>query len=120
MKMMKKKKGRISQSFQRWLIVLVTIAFLTTTALLWVIQDQLSQKRDDQAQNAVIGRLEQGTGHDTDRRGQEAQADGSQRTNADGDHFFGRIEDGQQGQRHGLEDDETDAHDDCCRSDPQL
>ena len=39
-----KKKIRISQSFQRWLIVLVAIAFLATTAFLWIIQTHLSEK----------------------------------------------------------------------------
>ena len=38
-----KKKIRISQSFQRWLIVLVVIAFLATTAFLWSIQTHLSE-----------------------------------------------------------------------------
>ena len=40
---MKMKKIRISQAFQRWLIMLVTIAFLTTTACLWLIQTKLSE-----------------------------------------------------------------------------
>ena len=45
------KKTKISQAFQRWLIVLVAIAFLTTTACLWVIQTRLSE-------NNAIGLLE--------------------------------------------------------------
>lgn len=40
---MKNKKTRLSQSFQRWLIILVVIAFLTTTAFLWLIQTRLSE-----------------------------------------------------------------------------
>ena len=39
---MKNKKKRLSQSFQRWLLVLVAIAFLATTTFLWLIQTQLS------------------------------------------------------------------------------
>jgi len=40
---MKNKKIKISQSFQRWLIVLVSIAFLATTVFLWLIQNTLSE-----------------------------------------------------------------------------
>ena len=40
---MKTKKAKLSQSFQRWLIVLVAIAFLATTAFLWLIQTRLSE-----------------------------------------------------------------------------
>ena len=40
---MKPKKAKLSQSFQRWLIVLVAIAFLATTAFLWLIQTRLSE-----------------------------------------------------------------------------
>ena len=40
---MRKKKTKLSRSFQQWLIVLVAIAFLMTTAFLWVIQTRLSQ-----------------------------------------------------------------------------
>ena len=40
---MKKKQKRISQSFQSWLLILVVIAFLTTTAFLWVFQTRLSE-----------------------------------------------------------------------------
>jgi len=40
---MKNKKTKISQSFQRWLIVLVSIAFLATIVFLWVIQTRLSE-----------------------------------------------------------------------------
>ena len=39
---MKSKKTKLSQSFQRWLIVLVAVAFLATTAFLWLIQTRLS------------------------------------------------------------------------------
>lgn len=39
---MKTKKTRLSQSFQRWLIVLVAFAFLATTVCLWFIQTGLS------------------------------------------------------------------------------
>jgi len=38
-----KKKTKLSQSFQRRLIVLVAIAFLATTAFLWLIQTRLSE-----------------------------------------------------------------------------
>ena len=38
-----KKKTRLSQSFQRRLIILVAIAFLATTAFLWLIQTRLSE-----------------------------------------------------------------------------
>ena len=40
---MRNKKTKLSRSFQQWLIVLVAIAFLMTTAFLWVIQTRLSQ-----------------------------------------------------------------------------
>lgn len=40
---MKTKKTRLSQSFQRWLILLVTVAFLATTVFLWFIQTGLSK-----------------------------------------------------------------------------
>lgn len=40
---MKTKKTKLSQSFQRWLIVLVAFAFLTTTIFLWIIQTGLSK-----------------------------------------------------------------------------
>ena len=38
------KKPKISQAFQRWLLILVVIAFLATTAFLWIIQTELSQR----------------------------------------------------------------------------
>ena len=38
-----KNKKRLSQSFQRWLIALVAVAFLATTVFLWIIQTGLSQ-----------------------------------------------------------------------------
>lgn len=37
------KKRKISQSFQCWLLVLVVIAFLATTAFLWIFQTGLSE-----------------------------------------------------------------------------
>ena len=40
----KKKKQKISQAFQRWLLVLVVIAFLATTAFLWLFQTKLSKE----------------------------------------------------------------------------
>ncbi len=40
---MNNKKTRISQAFQRWLVMLVAIAFLATTAFLWLIQTKLSE-----------------------------------------------------------------------------
>lgn len=40
---MKNKKTRISQSFQRWLLILVVIDFFATTAFLWLIQTRLSE-----------------------------------------------------------------------------
>jgi len=40
---MKNKKTKLSQSFQKWLAVLVFIAFLATTAFLWLIQTRLSE-----------------------------------------------------------------------------
>jgi len=40
---MKTKKTRLSQAFQRWLIVLVAFAFLATTVFLWLIQTRLSE-----------------------------------------------------------------------------
>ena len=40
---MNNKKRKISQAFQRWLIILVAIAFLATTAFLWLIQTRLSE-----------------------------------------------------------------------------
>ena len=41
MKSVKKKK--ISQAFQRWLLVLVIIALLATTVFLWIIQTGLAE-----------------------------------------------------------------------------
>lgn len=38
------KKRRISQSFQRWLLVLVVIALLATTAFLWIFQTKLAEE----------------------------------------------------------------------------
>ena len=40
---MSNKKTKISQAFQRWLVILVAIAFLATTAFLWLIQTRLSE-----------------------------------------------------------------------------
>ena len=38
-----KKVHKISQDFQRWLLALVAIAFLTSTAFLWISQTRLSE-----------------------------------------------------------------------------
>lgn len=38
-----KKKQNISQAFQKWLLLLVTLAFLATTVFLWFIQTELSE-----------------------------------------------------------------------------
>ena len=40
---MKNKKAKLSQAFQRWLVILVAIAFLATTLFLWIIQTRLSE-----------------------------------------------------------------------------
>ena len=40
---MKNKKQNISGAFRRWLLVLVVIAFLATTAFLWISQTKISQ-----------------------------------------------------------------------------
>ena len=40
---MKNKKAKLAQSFQRWLIILVAVAFFATTAFLWLIQTRLSE-----------------------------------------------------------------------------
>lgn len=40
---MKAKKQRIAGSFQRWLFLLVVIAFLVTTAFLWISQTKLAE-----------------------------------------------------------------------------
>ena len=40
---MKNKGQKISQAFQRWLLALVAIAFLTSTAFLWFSQTRLSE-----------------------------------------------------------------------------
>lgn len=40
---MKNKKQNISSAFRRWLLVLVVIAFLATTAFLWISQTKISQ-----------------------------------------------------------------------------
>ena len=40
---MKNSKTKLSQSFQRWLLVLVAVAFGATTAFLWLIQSRLSE-----------------------------------------------------------------------------
>jgi len=39
----KNKKPRISQAFQKWLLLLVIVAFLATTVFLWIIQTKLSE-----------------------------------------------------------------------------
>lgn len=41
---MNTKKQKIAGSFQRWLLLLVTIAFLATTAFLWISQTRLAEK----------------------------------------------------------------------------
>ena len=40
---MKNKKQKISRSFQKWLLLLTGIAFLATTAFLWIFQTVISQ-----------------------------------------------------------------------------
>ena len=40
---MNKKKQNISAAFRRWLLILVVIAFLATTAFLWISQTKISQ-----------------------------------------------------------------------------
>lgn len=40
---MNTKKQKIAGSFQRWLLLLVTIAFLATTAFLWISQTRLAE-----------------------------------------------------------------------------
>lgn len=40
---MKSKKTKLSRAFQRWLLILVTIAALVTIAFLWLIQTRLSE-----------------------------------------------------------------------------
>lgn len=40
---LKSRKLKISQAFQRWLLILVIVAFLATTAFLWIIQTGLSE-----------------------------------------------------------------------------
>jgi len=42
--MMKTGNKKISQSFQKWLLLLVITAFLATTAFLWLIQTRLAQE----------------------------------------------------------------------------
>ena len=45
---MNKKKRKISQSFNSWLLLLVVVALLATVAFLWVFQTQLSINNTDQ------------------------------------------------------------------------
>ena len=40
---LKSRKPKISQAFQRWLLILVIVAFLATTAFLWIIQTRLAE-----------------------------------------------------------------------------
>ena len=40
---MNSKNKRLSQSFLRWLLILVSVAFLATTVFLWMIQTRLSE-----------------------------------------------------------------------------
>ena len=40
---MKSKKTKLSRAFQRWLLLLVSIAFFVTIAFLWLIQTRLSE-----------------------------------------------------------------------------
>ena len=39
-----KRKQRIAGSFQKWLLALVLITFLSTTAFLWISQTKLAEK----------------------------------------------------------------------------
>lgn len=41
---MKEKHQKISQVFQKWLLLVVCVAFLVTTAFLWFFQTNLSQR----------------------------------------------------------------------------
>lgn len=41
---MKRKKRKISQSFQQWLLLLVIVAFVGTSIFLWVFQTKLSEE----------------------------------------------------------------------------
>lgn len=41
---MTERKPKISQAFQRWLLILVVVALLATTAFLWIIQTELSER----------------------------------------------------------------------------
>lgn len=41
---MKPKKRKISHSFQKWLLILVVVAFCVTTAFLWIFQTKLSEE----------------------------------------------------------------------------
>ena len=41
---MNRGRKKISRSFQNWLLLLVTAAFLTTTTFLWVFQTRLAQE----------------------------------------------------------------------------
>ena len=41
---MKKSKRKISQSFQRWLLFVVAIAFIATTSFLWVFQTRMAEE----------------------------------------------------------------------------
>ena len=40
----KEKHQKISQVFQKWLLLVVCVAFLVTTAFLWFFQTNLSQR----------------------------------------------------------------------------
>ena len=54
-----KKVHKISQDFQRWLLALVAIAFLTSTAFLWVSQTRLSETNTNNLLHLNLSDVEQ-------------------------------------------------------------
>ncbi|MBR5796845.1 MAG: SpoIIE family protein phosphatase, partial [Phascolarctobacterium sp.] len=54
-----KKAHKISQDFQRWLLALVAIAFLTSTAFLWVSQTRLSETNTNNLLHLNLSDVEQ-------------------------------------------------------------
>ena len=54
-----KKVHKISQDFQRWLLALVAIAFLTSTAFLWVSQTRLSETNTNNLLQLNLSDVEQ-------------------------------------------------------------
>ena len=77
-------------------------------------QDQLAEKRDNQAGNAAAHSLEKRGESNAERGGDKAQADGAQSRYADGQHIGGSVENRKQLGRDQMEHHQPDRHDHDC------